>query len=153
MYLSPWVHDFLILCVTKRDVHLLYTEIGGWKVPLWSFELWAELASFFMEPHELLRDKGRDFFKNEWSEPAQLRTIFAKDKNQGFKWKSEFRKTWICQRFPIFKTFLIRMVVILINVIFWSWVMKCVNNSKSCITHSTNSFQLTNPRCHKITHL
>lgn len=48
------------------------------------------------------------------------------------------------------RTVLIRLEVILMNIIFWSYIIKCVNIWKIYITQWTNIFQMINAWCYKI---
>ena len=78
----------------------------------------------------------------------QLTVCVASDKIWAFKWKFEFWKTFICRceldtNFPHVKTFLVRLVVILMDVVFWRYVKKCVNIWKISIIQWISMLQMS----------
>lgn len=55
-----------------------------------------------------------------------------------FKWRSELWKARIHQCFLLGKTFLVRLDVLIMNKICWSWIMECANVWKRPIRKGTN---------------
>lgn len=164
------VKSFLISCMLKCKIHVkhfcyrvkddVWPRRGGeWMAQIWSLQLWAKLAPFLMAHHFYLKkttDRKTTIIKtyNVWkifskmskvnlSAQKKLTDILTNDKTWAFKEKFLFWK--ICILHESKKAFLMRLswftlVVILTNVMFCHYTVKCSNIWNRYITLCTNKY-------------
>lgn len=137
---------------------------------VWWLELWAELDTFFFfkkryfSLNELQADVGyselashRHFLREEWSATSRktIGGIYCQWYNFSFHGENkDFWKTWIhyheLDSLQLFKDFSDEIGGVSNECYILSWVMKCVNTQKICITLETNVFQMSTGWFYKI---